>query len=144
MRSSNDRRNFRVNLGYEETGQVFFRFGGGATAIWDANRYNEVESPAPRYTFGQLRIDARGGHLTMDTESRIRVKPLGLPAYDMEYARRNVNFMGDCVYALERHFAACMLSGTEFESTGEDYLKTAAAVEAVYESARRNQVVKLS
>ena len=44
----------------EETGQVFFRFASGATAIWDANRYNEVESPSPRYTFGQLRVDAMG------------------------------------------------------------------------------------
>lgn len=127
----------------EETGQVFFHFAGGATAIWDANRYNEVESPNPRYTFGQLRIDATAGHITMDTESRLRVKPLGLPAYDVEYARRNVNFTGDSVYALERHFAACVLSGAEFESTGQDYLKTAAVVEAVYESARRNEVVKL-
>jgi predicted dehydrogenase len=127
----------------EETGQVFFRFGCGATAIWDANRYNEVESPVPRFTFGQLRIDATGGHLTMDTESRIRVKPLGLPGYDVEYVRRNVNFTGDSVYALQRHFTACMLSGTEFESTGDDYLKTAAVVEAVYESARRNEVVRL-
>ena len=31
----------------EDTGQVFLRFESGATAIWDANRYNEVESPRP-------------------------------------------------------------------------------------------------
>ncbi len=127
----------------EETGQVFFRFAGGATAIWDANRYNEVETPDPRYTFGQLRIDATGGHLTLDTESCIRVKPLGLPGYNAGYARSNVNFAGDSVYALERHFADCMLSGAEFESTGEDYLKTAAAVQGAYDSAARNEVVKL-
>src|SRR5947207_3580633 len=101
------------------TGQLFFRFASGATAIWDANRYNEVESPSPRYTFGQLRIDAMGGHLTMDTESKIRVKPLGQSGFDVEYPHENVNFAGDCVYALQRHFVERMQSGVPFESSGE-------------------------
>jgi len=34
---------------------VLFRFRCGATAIWDANRYNEADTPTPRYTFGSLR-----------------------------------------------------------------------------------------
>jgi predicted dehydrogenase len=36
-----------------------------------------------------------------------------------------------------------MQSGREFESTGEDYLKTLRVVDAVYESARLGQAVKL-
>jgi len=127
----------------EETGQVFFRFAGGATAIWDANRYNEVESPSPRYTFGQMRIDAMGGHLTLDTESNLRVKPLGQPGYDVAYPHQNVNFAADCVYALQRNFVDCMETGAAFEASGEDYLKTLRVVDAVYESARRGEVVKL-
>jgi predicted dehydrogenase len=128
----------------EETGQVFFRFAGGATAIWDSNRYNEVESPSPRYTFGQMRIDAMGGHLALDTEARLRVKPLGQPGYDLDYPHENRNFAGDCVYAVQRHFVDCMLSGAEFEASGEDYAKTLAVVEAVYESARRGEAVKVN
>ncbi|MEK7752393.1 MAG: Gfo/Idh/MocA family oxidoreductase [Acidobacteriota bacterium] len=128
----------------EETGQVFFRFAGGATAILDANRYNEVESPSPRFTFGVLRIDAMGGHLTMDTEANIRLKPLGGDGVQVDYPRANLNFCGDCVYFLQRHFADCMLSGQEFESNGEDYLKTLRVVDAVYESAAQGQAVKLS
>jgi predicted dehydrogenase len=127
----------------EETGQVFFRFANGATAILDANRYNEVESPSPRYTFGELRIDGMAGHLTMDTESNLRVKPLGEPGYDVDYARADVNFAGDCVYFLQRHFADCMITGEEFESNGEDYLKTLRVVEAVYESAAKGEVIRL-
>ena len=127
----------------EETGQVFLRFESGATAIWDAGRYNEVESPSPRYTFGELRIDGMGGHLTMDTESNIRVKALGEPGRGVEYAHHDVNFAGDCVYALQRHFAGCMRSGAEFESNGGDYLKTVRVVDAVYESARTSQAVRL-
>jgi predicted dehydrogenase len=127
----------------EETGQVFFRFAGGATAIWDANRYNEVEAASPRYTFGRMRIDAMGGHITLDTEAALRVKPLGRPGYDVEYPHRNLNFAGDCVYALQRHFVDAMSNGTEFEANCEDYLKTLAVVEAVYESARRGEVVRI-
>jgi len=127
----------------EETGQVFFRFASGATAIWDANRYNEVESPSPRYTFGQMRIDAMGGHITLDTEANLRVKPLGQPGWDVQYPHQDINFAGDCVYAVQRHFVDCMLSGAEFEPNGDDYLKTLAVVEAVYESARRGEVVRL-
>jgi predicted dehydrogenase len=127
----------------EETGQIFFRFASGATAIWDSNRYNEVESPSPRYTFGVMRIDAMGGHLTLDTAANLRMKRLGEPGRDIEYPHQNLNFAGDCVYAIQRHFAACMRSGEEFEGNGPDYLKTLAVVEAVYESARRGDVVKL-
>ena len=127
----------------EETGQVFFRFANGATAIWDANRYNEVESPSPRYTFGQMRVDAMGGHITLDTEANLRLKLLGQAASEIEYPHRNVNFGGDCVYALQRHFVDSMHTGERFESTGEDYLRTLAVVEAVYESAGTGDVVRL-
>ena len=61
----------------------------------------------------------------------------------MEYPHENVNFAADCVYSLQRHFADCMMSGGEFESTGEDYLKTLRVVDAVYESARSGQAMKL-
>jgi predicted dehydrogenase len=127
----------------EETGQVFFRFVNGATAIWDANRYNEIESPSPRFTFGELRIDGMGGHLTMDTESNIRMKPLGRREFDVDYQRSNVHFAGDCVYATQRHFVDGLLSGKEFESDGPDYLKTLAVVEAVYRSAATKQPVRV-
>ena len=126
----------------EDAGQLLLEFASGATAIWDANRYNEVEAAAPRYTFGSLRVDATGGHLTMDTDATIRIKPLGEPARELEYARANVNFAGDCVYVLQRHFVDCMASGADFESDGFDYLKTIEVVEAAYESAALKQVVR--
>lgn len=127
----------------EDAGQLVLTFAGGATAIWDANRYNESEAASPRYTFGNLRIDGTGGHLTMDTESNLRVKRLGEAARDHPYARDNVNFAGDCVYFLQRHFVECLASGRAFESSGEDYLKTIRVVEAAYASAARGENVRL-
>jgi len=128
----------------EETGQLFFKFDSGATALLDANRYNEVESETPRYTFGQMRIDAMGGHITMDTAANIRLKPLGEDAYGVDYEHVTLNFASDCVHHVQRHFVDCMISGREFEANGDDYLKTIQVVEAVYESAAAGQVVKLS
>ena len=126
----------------EDAGQIFFSFECGATAILDANRFNEAEVDAPRYTFGDLRLDATRGHLAMEADSSMRIKPLGEPVRAHEYARANRNFAGDCVFSLQRHFVDCLLSGDEFESHGEDYLKTLAVVDAVYESARTGHAVQ--
>lgn len=127
----------------EDAGQLFLRFGNDATAIWDANRYNEPEADSPRFTFGELRIDGTAGHLTMDANSTLRVKQLGQPAVEVEYERERRNFAGDCVFFLQRHFVDCMLSGQEFESSGADYLRNVRIVEAAYESARTGNAVRI-
>jgi len=127
----------------EETGQLFFRHSSGATSILDANRYNESEAGDPRFTFGDLRIDAMNGHLTMDTSATLRFKPLGQAVREIAYPHERRGFAGDCVYALQRHFVQCMRGGEPFESHGEDYLKTLAVVEAVYQSAAGHEVVRL-
>jgi hypothetical protein len=46
------------------------------------------------------------------------MKPLGEPGRDVDYARANVNFAGDCMYFLQRHFVDGILPGREFESNG--------------------------
>jgi len=120
----------------EDACVLLLNFSSGATALWDASRYNEAEIDNPRLTFGELRIDGTNGHLTMDASSNLRIKLLGKPGQDVRYDRAERNFAGDCVYFLQRHFVDSMLSGREFESNGEDYLKTIRVVEAAYESAR--------
>ena len=127
----------------EDAGQLLLKFQNGATAFWDANRYNESEAESPRFTFGELRIDGTGGHLTMDAASTIRVKRLGEPLTELHYARERKNFAGDCVYFLQRHFVDCLVSGQEFETNGVDYLKNIRIVDAAYESARTGKVVRL-
>ena len=127
----------------EDEGQILLAFSGGATATIDANRYNESEVPNPRYTFGELRLDCTGGHIAMDADSSMRLKPLGEPVQPVRYARRDRGFAGDCVFALQRHFTECWLAGRPFESNGEDYLRTLAVVEAVYESASAGRPVTL-
>ena len=128
----------------EDAGQVFFTFDSGATAIWDANRYNEADTDNARYTFGEMRIDAEKGHLLLDTSGNICIKPLGQPSYQYTYQHQDINFAGDCVYAIQRHFVDEFLNGKQFESTGEDYLRNVHAIELIYQSAAAKQVIAIS
>ncbi|MEW5974241.1 MAG: Gfo/Idh/MocA family oxidoreductase [Acidobacteriota bacterium] len=127
----------------EDAGQVFFGFRGGATAIWDANRYNESNDSNPRYTFGEMRIDGQKGHLELDSQGHITIKRLGEPPYRHPYRHEDRGFAGDCVYAIQRHFVDCLLGNRQVESTGEDYLQNVRVVEACYESARSGQGINL-
>ena len=128
----------------EDAGQVLLKFRSGATAIWDASRYNESEAENPRFTFGELRIDGTRGHLAMDVDSAIRVKRLGEAAVELDYPRERKNFAGDCVFHLQRHFVDCLISGAEFESSGHDYLNNVRIVEAAYESSRTGNTVRMT
>ena len=127
----------------EDAGQIVCGLASGATAILDASRYNETDTPDPRYTFGTVRLDGSKGHLELDTDGNLTLKPLGQSARRIDYAHERRGFAGDCVYALQRHFVDCMLAGREFESTGDDYLKTVALVEACYRSRADNRVVEI-
>jgi predicted dehydrogenase len=125
----------------EDAGFLVLGMRGGATAVWDANRYNESEARNPRYTFGEMRLDGSKGHLLLDTGGGLTLKPLGQESRKHAYAHEDRGFAGDCVYAIQRHFVDAMLSGGPFESTGEDYLVNVRLVEACYESAATGRVV---
>jgi predicted dehydrogenase len=125
----------------EDSALLLCQFAGGGTAVLDASRYNECEAADPRYTFGRLRIDASKGHIEMNEEGVIRVKLLGQPAFDIDYAPSRHGFTGDSVHAVQRHFVDCVLGGKSFESTLDDYLKTVRLVEAGYQSAATNRVI---
>ncbi|MDQ8180631.1 Gfo/Idh/MocA family oxidoreductase [Pelagicoccus sp. SDUM812005] len=127
----------------EDAGQVIVGFKNGGTAILDGSRYNESEAKDPRYTFGTVRVDGSKGHIELDFDGSLTLKKLGEAPQEIEYKHVRRNFAGDCVYTLQRHFVDCIQNGTPFESTGEDYLKTVALVEACYQSNKTNQVVKL-
>lgn len=128
----------------EDAGQMVFGFESGATAILDANRYNEPETDEnPRYTFGTMRIDGSKGHLRLRNDGSILMKPLGQPAYEHAYVHVDRGLGGDCCFHLQSHFVSSYLDGEAFESEAEDYLRTLRVVEACYESASRDQVVQL-
>lgn len=128
----------------EDAGQIFCVFESGASALLDASRYNEADCEDPRYTFGTVRIDGSKGHIELNTDGSLTIKQLGEPAQKIDYTHERKGFAGDCVYHLQRHFTDCMRNDQPFESTGEDYLKSIALVEACYESNTCGQAVRIS
>jgi D-apiose dehydrogenase len=127
----------------EDTGTFTLRFASGAVGVWDANRYNESLSDNPRYTFGDLLVEADGGSLWMDTSGKITVKQLGQTAYEHTYKPSKVGFAGDCVYACQEHFIEVLDGTANCETSPKEYLKSLQAVEAIYQSARSNHFVEL-
>jgi predicted dehydrogenase len=57
--------------------------------------------------------------------------------------RVRTGYRGDSVWAAQRHFVECLLSGAPAESEGREYLKTFAAVEAAYRSAAEERLVNI-
>jgi predicted dehydrogenase len=132
-----------ADIAGEDAAIITATFASGATALLDASRYNESDAADARYTFGTVRVDGSKGHIELDLEGELTFKPLGQPPRPIDYEHSRQGFGGDCVYALQRRFTDCMLNDLPFESTGEDYLKTIALVEACYESNAAGQVVKI-
>jgi predicted dehydrogenase len=127
----------------EDAAQIICGFATGATAILDASRYNESDATDARYTFGTVRLDGSKGHLELDLEGNLTLKLLGQPSRRLDYPHTRDGFAGDCVYAIQRHFVDRMRDGAPFESTGEDYLKSTALMEACYRSHATGQVISL-
>jgi len=127
----------------EDFGVVVFNFASGATGLWDANRYNESNSPNPRYTFGEFLVDGDGGSIRLYSDGRLTIQKLGQREAEHDYPHENRNFSGDCCYTTQRHFIDRMLDGAPFETHGPDYLRTLAVQDAVYRSAEAGTPVAI-
>jgi len=127
----------------EDRGLIVFEFADGVLGEWDANRYNESTARNPRYTFGEFLVEGMGGCLRLDTEARLTLQTLGGKETEISYEHADKNFSGDCCYYTQRHFVERMLDGKPFETSGEEYLKSLAVQEAVYQSAETRSPVEV-
>jgi predicted dehydrogenase len=126
----------------EDLAIILFNFAGGMTAIFDANRttYMEVvRSP----TYGMLTLEGTMGKLRLLENGEILYTPRGGAERRHEYPIPP-GWLGGGVAAALQHFVDGLLRGEEFETSGERYLPSFRAVFACYESARTNQVVKIT
>lgn len=128
----------------EDAGLLHLEFQNGATAVWDANRVTESDAADPRLTFGEIRVDCTRGHIHVDSAARMFTKKHGEAMAEVPLHFPQGAFGGDCVYALQRHFVDCLVSGNPFESEGSDYLRSIQVVEAAYQSSENRCVVDVA
>ncbi|MCR9292321.1 MAG: Gfo/Idh/MocA family oxidoreductase [bacterium] len=119
----------------EDAGIAVFEFEQGGLGLYDANRFNESTAEDPRYTFGELLFEADGGTLRLYPDGRLTIQPLGQPERDHSYQHTRQGFAGDCVRETQQHFVDCLLSKSEFETSGRNYLQSIVVQEAMYRSA---------
>lgn len=127
----------------EDSALMILNFKNEATAIWDANRYNESNIKNSRYTFGEYLIDGSKGSLRLYSDGRLTIQKLGEKEMEHAYTHNDRGFAGDCCYIFQRDFIDHFISGAAFETNGDNYLKTIKAQEAVYESAKINTPISL-
>lgn len=133
----------RVNplIAGEDAAMIRIGFRSGAEGLIDANR---ISGPMPlEPTFGRLRMEGDLGMIEMDGEGRILVTLYGEKPREHVYRIPEEGYRGDSIRALQQHFYDCLFYGRPCESEGRAYLKTVRAVFAAYESAEKNEVVKL-
>lgn len=129
----------------EDCGLLVFEFANGALGQWDANRFNEPACAVSeaRYTFGEFLVEGNTGSLRLYLDGRITLKALGCEEREHAYVHERHGFAGDCCHVAQRHFADCLLTGAPCETSGEEYLKTMAIQEAMYESAAQRTPVDI-
>lgn len=123
----------------EDTAMAIFEFADAGLGLYDANRFNESTAEDPRYTFGQLLVEADGGTIRLHDDGRLTVQPLGEAEYEHAYTHARRNFGSDCVFATQQHFLTGLLEGHDFETDGPSYLRNIAVQEAVYRSSQTGQ-----
>lgn len=127
----------------EDYALLILEFREGGVALWNANRYNEPNYDDPRYTFGELLVEAEEGSIRLYSDGKLTVQKLGEPEKEHPYHHAHRGFSGDCVYLTQRHFVERLMSGETFETSGPEYLKTLAVQEAAYQSRETSRFVSL-
>ncbi len=135
-------RKLNADIAGEDTATVLFEFESGAEGIWDANRFNEPNVSDARYTFGEALVEGNGGSIRLYSDGRVTIQRLGESERDHNYEHGKKNFASDCVLKTQRHFVQCIKDSRPFETSGDNYLRTLAVQEAVYESAKSRQPVR--
>jgi predicted dehydrogenase len=123
----------------EDAALAVFEFEAGALGLYDANRFNESTADEPRYTFGELLVEADGGTIRLYDDGRLTIQSLGEQEREHPYERSKRGFASDSVLFTQQHFVAGLQSGGSFETDGPSYLRNIAVQEALYRSSTSGQ-----
>jgi predicted dehydrogenase len=133
----------RVNpkIAGEDMALITLQFPGTLAGTIDGNRCSPLDEEGA--AMGNLRIDGLGGTLWMRADGTITVEPRSGERREHTWDIPTIGYRGDACYGTQKHFLDCLSSGAEFETPGEDYLKTMSLVEACYASAAEGRRVTL-
>lgn len=134
----------RINpsIAGEDAALITLAFPGALRGVIDGNRCSPLDEPGT--AMGNLRIDGLAGSLWMDGAGRIFIEPRGGERREQAWANPTTGYRGDSCYGTQLHFVECLRSGAPFESSGEDYLRTMALVEACYRSAAERRSIEVA
>ena len=128
----------------DDCGLLMLEFRSSAVGVWDANRWNESNAEDPRYTFGELLVEADRGSIRLAADGSLTIQPLGERERMHAYQHQPREFGDGCVYATQRHFVDRLLDGKPFETAGDEYLTNLAIQEAAYQSAEQSRMIELT
>lgn len=135
-------RRLNPDIAGEDSATVMFEFDSGATGVWDANRFNEPTSPDARFTFGEALVEGNGGTIRLHGTGQLTLQRLGESERGLEYQFERRGFAGDCVLATQQHFVDGLRTNQSFETSGAEYLKSLAVVEAIYQSSEAHLPIR--
>ncbi len=125
----------------EDFAWVQFHFAKGGIGFLDANRYNEGNAMNPRLTFGELLLETSKGNIRLYNNGALTLQCLGEKEEKYRYAFSDRGFMGDCVYATQKHFSDALVSGANFKTDINAYLHNLCVLEAIYNSVEEKSPV---
>jgi predicted dehydrogenase len=126
----------------EDAAVITLEFASGLTAVWDGNRVAPFPCERPPFN-GFMRLDGAEATLEVDPFGRMTLTPRGGPPRPHSYTIPP-GYRGGSAVAAQRHFIECLRTGTPFETSAADYLRTTELVFAAYESAERHEPVALA
>jgi predicted dehydrogenase len=103
----------------------------------DGHRFLDADPEGP--VAGDAFVEGEGGTLSIASSGDVYL--------NRTLAWRNdvvVGYRGDSVRSTQAHFISCLRNGHPFETSGRDYLRTYAAVEAAYISATEHRRVSVA
>jgi len=128
----------------EDAGLVILHMQDDICCLFDGNRLSDHKAGNRRLTMGEMLIEGANGVLSLDGDGVIQFRAHGANAAStINYAWNDLDFGGDCVYALQRHVIDSRLGHLTVENTGDDYLRNIQVEEAIYASHAERHYIAL-
>jgi len=118
----------------EDQALILLMHQSGLMGMIDGHRYLDTNPDGP--VMGEACFEGEEGALWVEPTGDVR-----LGRHILWTNSVVAGYRGDSVRATQQHFISCLLTGQPFETGAREYLKTARAVEAAYESIAHKRAV---